>query len=253
MKKIIANALVAILSAPLGGCAVLERATFYSAVPGDVVSSEQWGDGTAFAVDRVCLWIGEGPSKDYRVLAMGPIIPVIPIQAIGKDKERPEFLDLIVWIIPDKKQTGFYFDPKDVVVEFADGTRKVARTVQVSRFKTSVTTVPGFFYGTKTKERISFPEHWEAKSIEDFQEPVALFDWSRFVLHYEVPSKSTPATAVIITGLAQGSKQQLIPRLNLVGKKDTRYLRAGETGDNTPIGETVAPTCRRLLGRRASS
>lgn len=244
----ISQSLVMLLLVSIMGCGMLEQAHYYTAVPTDArTQTTRWGDGVALLSESMCLWIAEGDTKDYRPLSMGPIgLPVIPLQLPAKNRQESALFKLELWLVPDLGQDGYSFDPKSTRVRFENSIEVNPVTVQVSRFKTYGRQESGLFT-MKSRERIATPDHWNNKLAKEFSEPVALWDWSRFIMTFEKPAKEIAPVSLVIPGIAKHGKEFDAIELRLKSDSDTRYLYPGKTGDNTPVGGSPGDICRELF------
>lgn len=242
-RFLFAGVVITILLAS-AGCASVNTVRFFE----PSLSTSSWdtikaADGIAFFSRGVCVYVSDA-NKDIQVQALGPIgLPIIPTGLLDQKHPR-SFFEMALWFVPGMDQLAFSFDPAQLQIVFDDGSAKTANVVQVSRFKTRV---------IKNEERIYYPEHWGAKPLKDFTEPVELWDWSRFIIRFEKPSESATPMLVRTRGLLRNGARHELPDIAFSPASDTRYAFPGRFADGVSISELNSipwQPCRKLEQNR---
>lgn len=233
----------------LSGCGGVQKARYYKpSLQDNSYESKDWATGLAVVKDDLCIFVSEGGSKVYRLYAAGPVgLPVFPIEAIGSDRDRPDYVDISVWFVPNEENGAYSFNPSQMELVFSNGDSRFPRTVQVSRFKTRWEKQTVYMFTPDIVENISYPEHWGPKPINDFEDPVQLWNWSRFNVHFEKPSTDAIPLTIKVGGVLKNGDAVSLPLLILKDTEETKYVVSGQSADGTSIAETPASPCREMF------
>jgi len=215
----------------LTGCANLWTLRYFAPIPVDSnVRSTQWGDGVVFISGTMCIWVREGQSARARLLATGPIgLPIIPVG--DQLDEESGYFELVLFFVSEihgsnhqVRGENYSFDPIASIVLFDSGENVKPSTVQVSRFKTKWEKERVYLFHADNVETILYPEHWGPKPAKDFTEPLSLWDWSRFILRFERPSRNAKPLSLMISGLRKEGTQQPVTEIRFNETETTRYI-----------------------------
>ena len=183
-------------------CGALQRARYHRPETTDTsIFSDRYGDGLIFKTGGLCVAIYEEIRSAYYVpLAAGPIgMPFFPLGVIDLPDYRPLTVDLGVWLTPDGD--GFRFDPREVVVTYADGSH-------------------------------ANPEN----RLEST--PLAAVNWTsfHFFLSFKRPNFDVPAISVSLNGISRNSVPYSVPEIVLKEVVETRYLLSTTMPNRVPLG-----------------
>ncbi len=217
----------------LTGCANFRTVHYFAPTPFDSnVRSTHWGDGVVLIAGTMCVWVVEGESKRERVVATGPIgLPIIPLGVGDQIDEERRYFELVLFFVPEFRFSDlqvrgetYSFDPIASVVLFDGGETVKPSTVQVSRFKTKWEKEKVYLFHADNVETILYPEHWKPKPAKEFTEPISLWDWSRFIVRFERPSRNAKPLSIMISGLRKEGTHQPVTEIRFNETETTRYI-----------------------------
>lgn len=232
----------------LSGCGGIQKVRYYKPSLQDAsFESKEWASGLAVVKDDLCFFVTEGASKVFRVYSAGPIgLPIFPIEAIGADRDRPDYVDITVWFVPHAGY-HFSFNPNQLELLFSNGVSSFPQLAQVSRFKTTWRKETVYMFKPDSVEIISYPEHWNPKPINDFKDPIQLWNWSRFNFRFEKPSIDAIPSGIRVGGITRQGKVFDIPVFTLKDTEKTKYVISGQSMDGVSITKTPATPCREIF------
>lgn len=139
--------LVIVLTISLIGCGQAYYFQFYRPEPvSDKITSTDWGFGTVFRTDNVCVWLVQGNTADAKPVAVTfmaviPIIPRIQVDETDVKRNSSAFIDFWVTLIPDNPAAlipdntpdPYIFDVGRTAVRFDNGESTGPALMQLSK------------------------------------------------------------------------------------------------------------------------
>ena len=203
-------------------------------------------DGIAFSVDGICFFVEDG-SKDIQLRVMTLLgVPILPVSLGGDAPSGPAYFDVMLWLIPEQGNADYPFDVPRIELEFENGSLVGPNTVQVSRFRTKWEKEPVYWFTPDIVETILYPEHWGNKPLDDFIEPLALWDWTRLIVRFEKPAPSVRPVTLYIRGVARKQLVQNVPAVTFAPISELRQVFPGRWADGTWLSDFPVRACRKL-------
>lgn len=216
----------------LTGCGFAWNYQFYRPAPDpQVIPSLPWGIGTVFKIQSTCVWVTEGTSiGKWRVAAtIGGVLPVLPVEVVGRERPRTKIFDLWITLIPDNDSTVVTYDAAKTYVRLSSGEKAPPRLVQISRFNAGQT------------------EHGKITRIDDLFMPVNLWSQSRFHLVFVKPSEDPQPVTLVLDGIVESNRRAAAVELPLQEDTKTYVILPGFFFKSPLYGDWPTKACRKLL------
>ena len=205
-RSLLRSAVAAIAScAALQGCVPVQEVSYYQpAVDDPAAATLPWGYGLALAAKDLCVHVADGSRHGERFLE-------------GSTARASDFMNLVVWLVPERQNTGLAISPDGIAVRFDDGTLAKPAAVRVNRYRTKWDVRKSYLLRQDAEETIYFAEPTKAIAVAGAGavEPLELWDLTRVIVTFIKPARSSVPRSVSITGIAREGEAVAVAGIRL--------------------------------------